>query len=154
MSTQSATSGRTITARERELEAVRLRTAGQPYSSISLSLGIAKSSVHRAVTRAMARTATTLAEDAGVLRQIEIARLDALLAGLWPRATSGDVPAVHAALKVGERRARLLGLDAPARAEVTGAQGGPLEVAASLDLTRLTDDEFHALDGLLARAAA
>ena len=64
-----------------------------------------------------------------------------LLAGLWPAAISGDVPSVGMALRVAERRARLLGLDAPTRQELTGADGGPLsfvEVATAWARDRVT----------------
>ena len=35
--------------------------------------------------------------------------------------------AINSALKIMERRAKLLGLDAPVKAEVTGANGGPIQ---------------------------
>jgi len=35
-----------------------------------------------------------------------------MLAALWPLVEAGDVAATNAALRVGERRAKLLGLDA------------------------------------------
>jgi hypothetical protein len=40
---------------------------------------------------------------------------------------------------------KLLGLDAPTRSEVTGAEGGPIEVAQKPDLTKLNDEELDAL---------
>jgi hypothetical protein len=46
-------------------------------------------------------------------RTLEVQRLDALKAGLWERATSGDVKAVLAVLRVVQQRSRLLGLDKP-----------------------------------------
>ena len=44
-----------------------------------------------------------------------------MLQGLWPRARKGEAAAVDRVLKIGERRAKLLGLDAPTR---TALQGG------------------------------
>lgn len=43
---------------------------------------------------------------------LELERLDALTEALWPKAMSGQTPAVAAILRVMERRAKLLGLDA------------------------------------------
>jgi hypothetical protein len=42
--------------------------------------------------------------------------------------------AVHALIRIGERRARLLGIDAPTRAELTGAEGGPIVAVSTDDL--------------------
>jgi len=137
---QSATSARRVGARERELAAVGLRLQGLPYGAIAERLGTSRGTAHALVLRSLERTAEALGESAGILRQVEIERLDAMLAGLWPAATSGDVSAVNAALRVSERRARLLGLDAPQRAELTGADGGPLtflEVARAWASTRV-----------------
>jgi hypothetical protein len=43
--------------------------------------------------------------------------------GLWPEIKKGSAPAVTAGVRVSERRARLLGLDAPtaSRTELTGS---------------------------------
>ena len=131
---QSPTAGRRVTARERELEAVGLRRQGLPYSAIAERLGVAKNTAHRLVVQSLDRTATALGESTAVLREIELERLDDLLAAVWPSAIAGDLPAVAMALRVAERRARLLGLDAPTRQELTGADGGPvtfLEVATA-----------------------
>jgi hypothetical protein len=39
---------------------------------------------------------------------VELARLDAMLLGLWGRARKGDVAAVDRVLRIGERRTQLL----------------------------------------------
>lgn len=52
-------------------------------------------------------------EDVEDLRALELDRLDALLRGLWPKASKGEERAVQKVLNVLERRAKLLGLDAP-----------------------------------------
>jgi hypothetical protein len=48
-----------------------------------------------------------------------------MTSGLWPQIRAGSPPAVSAAVRVSERRARLLGLDAPVatRSELTGSLG-------------------------------
>jgi hypothetical protein len=53
------------------------------------------------------------------LRKLELMRLDAMAAGLWPRAVDGDAVACVTCLKVMERRATLLGLDTERSADVT-----------------------------------
>jgi hypothetical protein len=43
-----------------------------------------------------------------------------------------------------DRRVKLLGLDGPTRSEITGKDGGPIEMA-SIDLNTLTDDQIKRL---------
>jgi len=113
-------------AREIEVPAIALRRSGVPFREIAARIGGAPSTAHTAVIRVLDRTLADPAESAGVLRTMELERLDALLAAVWPAAVAGDLPAVGMALRVAERRARLLGLDAPTRQELTGADGGRL----------------------------
>jgi len=47
---------------------------------------------------------------------LELERLDVMLLALWRRVQNGDERAIDRALKIEERRAKLLGLDAPIRA--------------------------------------
>ena len=53
-------------------------------------------------------------------------------------------------LRVKERRARLLGLDAPQRQEVTGREGGPIRY--EYDFSQLSDEELE--HAILAEAAS
>ena len=119
-----------LAARDLETRATELRLAGKSFRTIARELNCTPSGAHGAVSRALDRTLLSTTEHAAHLRDIELARLDAMLAGLWDRATTGDVPSVVAALRIGERRARLLGLDAPERRELTGPDGGPLSFLA------------------------
>ena len=48
-----------------------------------------------------------------MLRELEVQRLDAMLGAVWDNVLQGDAGAVSTALKISERRSRLLGLDAP-----------------------------------------
>ena len=48
-----------------------------------------------------------------MLRELEVQRLDAMLYAVWDDVLHGDANAVHTALRISERRSRLLGLDAP-----------------------------------------
>ncbi len=46
-------------------------------------------------------------------------RLDRLQEALWPKAISGDTRAADVVLRIMNRRARMLGIDAPARIDIT-----------------------------------
>ena len=53
----------------------------------------------------------TLREPADDLRQLELTRLDAMLESISESVLAGDLDAISTALRISERRSRLLGLD-------------------------------------------
>lgn len=57
-------------------------------------------------------------EPAEDVRRMEIERLDRMLNAMWEKIDEGDEKAITAGLKVMERRARLLGLDAPMKVDL------------------------------------
>ena len=97
-------------AAERALQALELRKAGASYESIARHCGYAsRSGAYQAVQRELRRTMQEPAED---VRQLELARLDDLYRAMAPKALKGDTWSVDRCLKIMERRALLLGLDA------------------------------------------
>jgi hypothetical protein len=86
--------------------------------------------------RVMRQRRTKVNESADALRDLQDERLNRLLAGLWNQAATGDVAAVDRVLKIMERQARLHGLDAPTRTEVSGADGAPIQVQAVTEAER------------------
>lgn len=109
----------------RDKQALELFLAGAPYSRIAEVLGYAsKASAHASVRRALSAPAEE-AEDTDPI-DVELARLDALLAGLWPKARKGDVHAVDRVLKISERRVALQAL-ATARAPQDSGPVDPLD---------------------------
>jgi hypothetical protein len=109
---------------DKERQVLELRLQGYTFDVIAEHVGYASpGSAHNAYKRGLMRT---LQEPSQELRDLEIARLDRLMNGVWEKALLGDVPAVNAVLKILERRAKMLGLDAPAKiqAEVTNYEGG------------------------------
>lgn len=115
---------RTSPAKARKLEmqakALELRRGGAGFVEIGLKLGVGKSTAHRLVEASMVDARAQISASVDEMRADEIARLDGMLAKLYPKAAEGDVNAIDRVIKIGERRAKLLGLDAPVRV----AQGG------------------------------
>jgi hypothetical protein len=98
-----------VNAHERQLMALDLRKAGMQYAAIAQQLNYRSAAgAFAAVRSALKRT---LKEPADELRQLEVSRLDAMLAGLWIKARKGDNYAIDRVLRIMERRAKLLGLD-------------------------------------------
>src|SRR5262249_7331072 len=60
---------------------------------------------------------------AGQVRALELSRLDELHRALWPLGLRGDLQAIDRLLKIAERRARLLGLDAPTKGAGVSREG-------------------------------
>ncbi|MFE7395222.1 hypothetical protein [Streptomyces sp. NPDC057557] len=89
------------------------------------------------VREALKERTTELDEQVDELRTVEAERLDRLFFVAYKQAIrDGELPAIDRALRVMERRAKLLGLDRPEKKEITGSAGGPLKVETA-DLAEL-----------------
>lgn len=103
---------------DRERKAIELRRAGYTYDDIATTLGYADHTGARdACIRAIKRATDTGSVDE--LRQQELDRLDKLQTKAWAMAMNNDLQAVATCLRIIDRRAKLLGLDAPVRQEIT-----------------------------------
>lgn len=112
MPTTTKTAAVRIKGAENRARAVELRKAGATYEQIGQQLGITRQSAHAHVVEAMRQVAQETSETAADVIQLELARLDQMLTGLWAQARQGVPVAVDRVLRIMERRARLLGLDA------------------------------------------
>ena len=113
----------------RKAKALQMRRAGISVEVIAAHLKVHPRTVYTWLRDALAAIPR---EEANELRLLELDRLDAIFRGLFPDAVAGDVRAAEACLKVMERRARLLNLDA--------AHTAGLEQVGSL-LDRLVNGE-------------
>lgn len=100
---------------------VALRLAGAPYTDIAETLNYATAADARGAVEALLAS-TVEAEDLESTRNVLNKRLDRLLQSVWPRAVNNKDPKhleyLRAALQIEERRARLVGADAPTKHEV------------------------------------
>ena len=126
---ESPTGPRRLLAAERTRQATALKKAGKTYVEIMAALGISKGAAVKAVQRGLAEIKEETSRDAEELRAIESARLDTAQAAIWAQVLKGDLGAVDRFVRLSQRRAALLGLDAPTKSELTGANGGPLQHA-------------------------
>jgi hypothetical protein len=110
-----APKGGAVWVREREIRALELRTAGLPYRRIGQQLGVGESMARRIVARGLDRL---VREPAAALIALETSRLDLLWETALTNALAGSARWAEVAVRVLERRARMLGLDAPTRTEV------------------------------------
>jgi len=109
------TSPKALNAAEKQAQALELRKAGMTFQDIADKLGYADhKGAHKAVMTALRKT---IQEPADELRKLELERLDVMLKSLWPFVLKGSPRHVEQALKVMDRRASYLGLDAPKQVE-------------------------------------
>lgn len=123
------------------VQALGMRLAGASIRQIKAAVGFRTiRACHEAIRKVLDEHVTRPTAE---LRQLEVERLDALLLAVWPSAigkrktdTEPAVPpdpqGIDRALKILERRARLLGLDMPQQHEVSGPEGEPLTIQAGL----------------------
>lgn len=137
-----------IDHRARAADAVRLRTEGLGYREIAAQLGFSsENAANKAVLALINRTET---EAVGALRDLESLRLD----HLWRTTIRGieqsekaeqgvSAPLISAAVRISERRARLLGLDTAARvdlhAETVDLEGAMREFHEIFEIRSRTD---------------
>lgn len=112
---ESKTSQRRLQAHARAVQALELRKAGATYDAIAKRLGVTDAAVIKMVRNLLAETARQPADD---VRELELHRLDTMILGLWQQARSGDVQAIDRVLKIMDRRASYMGLDAPKQVRV------------------------------------
>jgi hypothetical protein len=155
---------RTAETAARDAEAARLRSRGLTYRQIAEQLGLAgPGKAHEAVKRVLAETVADAADD---LRLVELERLDQMYqatlkvlesehyavshgkviyldGGTEPLTDNAPVlQAIDRLLKIQERRAKLLGLDAPAKTNVTVSDAITSEIeqlAAQLGMAEETE---------------
>jgi hypothetical protein len=123
MAAHNRTSARTARTLHLQLQALELRRLGFGYREIAAHLEIGRTRAHQLVAAAMEDAKAQVAESVDVIKAEEISRLDGMLRGLWPNARKGGLGAVDRVLKIMERRAKLLGLDAPVRIAATNKDG-------------------------------
>jgi hypothetical protein len=117
--------GQVETIAERRVIALRLRRTGASYREIATQLAVDVATAYADVRAELGALREQTVEEAKELRDLELQRFDEMTAGLWPQVRAGSPPHVTAAVRVSERRARLLGLDAPVitKSELSGSLG-------------------------------
>ena len=109
--------------------ALEMRARRMKYSEIARELGCCTEAARQAVIRQFERLKEENAESAEEVRQQELESLDELEQRVLAHALSADVSdpqtlaAVDRVLRIKERRARLLGLDAKGGVEVAAVSG-------------------------------
>jgi orotate phosphoribosyltransferase-like protein len=102
----------------RRIEALDLRKAGFAYAAIGKQLKVSGEQARLDVMSALKQLAEHQDTETAEYRNLELERLDRMMLAVWSDAIKGHLGAVDRVLKISERRARLMGLDAPVKQEV------------------------------------
>ncbi len=111
----------------RQQAALEYRLGGFSYRDIGAQLGVSGKTAYYDVQNSIAEIEAVKSERAEQLIVIEQLKLDRMEALLNKSANTGDVKAILAKVRIQERRAKLLGLDAAiqVKQEVSGSDGKP-----------------------------
>ena len=164
----NSTSASRITAAEIQAKVLELRVAGANIRVIAKAITkdlvatgrmqagkvVSTARVHKALTDALEEFARQRLEFAPVALDLELERLDRLWLTLWADVKRGDHAAIDRAIRISERRSKLLGLDVT-RVETAAddrlnelvdlMRGGPAKPA-----TPGSDDGMNAAAGVVA----
>lgn len=147
---ESKTSPRRLKAVDKQREALELRKSGWCYADIAEKLGYTTSEgAYQAVKTALDKM---LREPAEECRKVEDERLNTLFNKVYDRAKeTGEDKDITQCLAIMNRRARLLGLDAPTKVAPTTPDGNNT-YTSNIDYSKLTVDELLTVKALLSKA--
>jgi hypothetical protein len=104
-------------ALENEEKALELRVLGYSYRKIGIAMGLSKVGAYKIVERAIAKQDKTITESSKRVMALDLARIDEVLPSVMERAKGGSDRAITSLIKLLDRQARYLGLDAAVKTE-------------------------------------
>lgn len=115
---------------ERRSKMIDMRVAGISFDVIALKLGYSsRSAASKDFTRAMERNLAKERTSIEILIETEVRRLDQMLVSLQRGVEMGNTKSIDTALRVAERRAKLLGLDKASKVEIITIDAIDAEIA-------------------------
>ncbi len=132
---------------EAERRALELRKEGWSFDQIADMMNITRAAASRAVQTALANIRKDCSELAEDVVSMELSRLDELLIVAQALAKAGNLEAIDRVLKIQERRAKYLGLDQPAKTQISVESTG-------IQLRGMSLEDLDMLEQIASRAAA
>lgn len=130
---------------ERMGQVLELRKAGASLQQIADKLDIgSKQRVHQIVMGALRELNEKCMEGAAEIKRLELERLDGIMLSLYAQRANPRV--ADSILRTMERRAKLLGLDAPSLIATTAPDGSTLP--HTLDLSLLSFEQLEQLESI------
>jgi hypothetical protein len=135
---------------ERRAKVAEFMLARWSYRRIAADLGVGYGTVERDAAAIKAEWRARRAEAIDELIAGELARLDTAEAAIWGDVAGGSFGAIDRLLSIQERRAKLLGLDAPTKVAPTSPDGS--EPYSGVSITELDREILVLLDTAGTRA--
>lgn len=126
-----------VTTARKRAEALEYRLKGAGYNQIAEWMKCSSESARRYVDSAIDHIPKEPAEK---VIEMELNRLDVMLFALDAAVSNGEQNAIQTALRIMERRARYLGLDAATKVEATGKDGAPLPAISPVVIFQIPDN--------------
>lgn len=122
-------------------KALEMRVEGRTLPEIARAMGKALSTVHEAIAKELAEIPAPGVDN---LREVDGARLDAIIRGHLAAARKGDAESAHVVIAAIRQRSKLFGTEAPKRTELSGPDGGPIPTgkASPAEVARAVRDVF------------
>lgn len=150
---RSRSSAKAIARVERHSGWIDLRLQGHGEAEIAQRYGVSQQAISEAILKYLHDRP---AHGAEFLRRLENEHLDYLSAKLAPAIDRGDLRAIDTAVRISERRSKLLGLDAPKDIRVAAGSGAGIfgMLASSEPIDPETIKAIQALDPIIKPANA
>lgn len=104
-----------------EYEMLKLKLRGLSQREIAARYNVSDATVSRVLKRQLSVYRENNMHEINELVSIEEGRLDEMYKALQPKIEKGDSRAIEAGIKISERRAKLLDLDAAQKLELSGS---------------------------------
>lgn len=167
MARRSKASAQDTAAAERVALIMEMKRDGKPFTEIGMKLGISKQAAHTAYWKERARLQDVSVEHSIAIdarRADQAERMEAIIEAWLPRATGAvidsqtklavmDPKAAAIVLKADERLAKLYGLDAPTKTDIT-SNGQTVIGIGGHDLSGYSAEELAQLEAIHRRVAA
>lgn len=133
----------------RRMKAVKMRIAGYAPEDIAAECGyVSPAACSADIYEALAKQLTTPDHNIEVLREIECRRMDQMLLALQPGIERGTPRSVEIAIRILERRAKMLGLDSATKVQILTVDDIDAQIAKlTEEMTKRSEQEFGDLLG-------
>ncbi len=103
---------------DRRSQVLQMTIAGKPMDAIASEFELSRQTISNDLRKALETQERDTLSGAAELRQIQSNRLTQALDAIWLRIKGGELEAISMFIRLCEREAKLLGLDAPTRVDL------------------------------------
>lgn len=124
---RARTTSSDIDARRRKVASALLAGADS-FTSIAEQLGVSIATISRDVKAIEEQWRAEAMQDISAAKGRDLRRSERMIGAMWPKALNGDERAAKMVLDLMQHRAKLLGLNAPEKRELSTANDIPLKI--------------------------